>query len=42
MANVVTPMRLEKRAGRLVAVTDRPMPVLTQELVRDTLEKVRK
>jgi AbrB family looped-hinge helix DNA binding protein len=37
-----TPIRLEKRAGRLVAVTDRPMPTLTPELVRDTLEQIRR
>jgi AbrB family looped-hinge helix DNA binding protein len=37
-----TPMRLEKRDGRLVAVTDRPMPVLTPELVRETLEQIRR
>jgi AbrB family looped-hinge helix DNA binding protein len=38
----VTPMRLEQRGGRLVAVTDREMPVLTAEMVRDTLEQVRR
>lgn len=38
----VTPMRLERRAGRLVAVSDRPLPELTQELVRETLERVRR
>jgi AbrB family looped-hinge helix DNA binding protein len=37
-----TPMHLEKRAGRLVAVADRPMPTLTQELVRETLEQIRR
>lgn len=37
-----TPMRLQKRGGRLVAVTDRQMPTLTPELVRDTLEQVRR
>lgn len=38
----VTPMRLEKRKGRLVAVADRPMPPLTSEMVRDTLERIRR
>lgn len=39
----VTPMRLERdRRGRLVAVADRPMPELTQELVRETLEQIRR
>jgi len=37
-----TPMRLEKRRGRLVAVADRPMPTLTQDLVRETLEQTRR
>ncbi|NJD30151.1 MAG: AbrB/MazE/SpoVT family DNA-binding domain-containing protein [Chloroflexi bacterium] len=37
-----TPMRLEDRGGILVAVTDVPMPTLTQELVRETLERVRR
>ena len=37
-----TPVRLERRDGLLVAVADREMPPLTQELVRDTLEKVRR
>jgi AbrB family looped-hinge helix DNA binding protein len=36
-----TPMRLE-RCGRLVAVTDREMPTLTAEMVRETLEQVRR
>jgi hypothetical protein len=35
-------MRLEKRSGRLVAVADRPMPKLTAELVRKTLEQTRR
>lgn len=38
----VTPMRLERRDGRLVAVTDREMPTLTAEMVRETLEQVRR
>jgi AbrB family looped-hinge helix DNA binding protein len=37
-----TPMRLEKRKGRLVAVADREMPELTSELVRETLEQIRR
>jgi len=39
---VKTPMRLERQGGRLAAVTDRPMPVLTSDLVRQTLERVRR
>ncbi|HSZ13061.1 MAG TPA: AbrB/MazE/SpoVT family DNA-binding domain-containing protein [Solirubrobacteraceae bacterium] len=38
----VTPMRLERRKGRLVAVVDRPMPELTQDLVREILGRVRR
>jgi AbrB family looped-hinge helix DNA binding protein len=37
-----TPMHLEEREGRLVAVADRPMPMLTPELVRETLEQIRR
>jgi AbrB family looped-hinge helix DNA binding protein len=37
-----TPVHLEKCGGRLVAVADRPMPELTQELVRETLEQIRR
>ncbi len=37
-----TPVRLERQRGRLVAVADRPMPVLTQEMVRATLEQTRR
>lgn len=37
-----TPMRLERRGKRLVAVTDREMPTLTAEAVRETLEQVRR
>lgn len=37
-----TPMRLEIRDGLPVAVADVPMPPLTQELVRETLERVRR
>jgi AbrB family looped-hinge helix DNA binding protein len=38
----VTPMRLERRGGRLVAVADREMPTLTTEMVRETLEQIRR
>lgn len=37
-----TPMRLERRDGRLVAVTDRDMPVLTNDMVRDMIERSRR
>jgi len=37
-----TAMRLEEREHGVVAVTDRPMPVLTAEMVRETLERVRR
>lgn len=37
-----TPMRLERDERGVVAVTDREMPVLTAEMVRDTLERVRR
>ena len=36
-----TPMRLEKRGKGVVAVADVPLPKLTAEQVRDTLEQVR-
>ena len=39
---VPTPVRLEKRGGHWVAVADREMPPLTQELVRETLEQIRR
>jgi AbrB family looped-hinge helix DNA binding protein len=39
---IPTPVRLERRNGRLVAVADREMPPLTAEMVRDTLEKIRR
>jgi AbrB family looped-hinge helix DNA binding protein len=42
IALIPTPVRLVRRDGLLVAVADREMPPLTQELVRDTLEKVRR
>jgi AbrB family looped-hinge helix DNA binding protein len=38
----LTPMRLEERDGVTVAVADVAMPPLTQELVRETLERVRR
>ena len=37
-----TMMRLEKRNGHLVAVPDRELPPLTDDLVRATLEKIRR
>jgi AbrB family looped-hinge helix DNA binding protein len=37
-----TQMRLVRRGARTVAVTDREMPVLTQDTVRETLERVRR
>lgn len=37
-----TPMRLEKRDGHPVAVPEHELPVLTDDLVRATLEKVRR
>jgi len=37
-----TPMRLVRRGTRVVAVADREMPILTQETVRETLERVRR
>jgi AbrB family looped-hinge helix DNA binding protein len=37
-----TPMRLESRRGDLVAATDRDMPDLPPELVRETLERIRR
>lgn len=37
-----TPMRLEERHGVKVAVPDRVLPPLTQELVRETLERIRR
>ena len=39
---VPTPVRLVRRDGLLVAVPEREMPPLTQELVRETLEKIRR
>jgi hypothetical protein len=37
-----TPMRLEQHEHGVVAVTEREMPVLTAEMVRETLERVRR
>ena len=37
-----TTMRLEERNGYLVAVPDRELPPLTDDLVRATLEKTRR
>ena len=37
-----TPLRLKKRGKGVVAVPDRPIPPLTAELVRETLERVRR
>lgn len=37
-----TAMRLEEHEHGVVAVADREMPVLTADLVRDTLERVRR
>jgi AbrB family looped-hinge helix DNA binding protein len=39
---VATPMSLVKRGRRLVAVPDRALPALTDELVRETLERTRR
>jgi len=37
-----TRMQLKKRGKGVVAVPDAPLPPLTAELVRDTLERVRR
>lgn len=37
-----TPMHLERRGHGVVAVAGREMPTLTQELVRETLERTRR
>ena len=39
---IATTVRLVRRHGRLVAVADREMPPLTAEMVRETLEKIRR
>lgn len=37
-----TPMRLEEHDEGVVAVADREMPVLTSDMVRETLQRVRR
>ena len=37
-----TPMRLKKRGKGIVAVPDADLPPLTAELVRETLERIRR
>lgn len=37
-----TPLRLEARDGRLVATAESELPPLTAEMVRDTLERLRR
>ena len=37
-----TPMHMELRDGVLVAVPDVPLPPLTDEIVRETLDKIRR
>jgi AbrB family looped-hinge helix DNA binding protein len=37
-----TPMRLDRRGSRVTAVPDHPLPPLSANLVRDTLERVRR
>ena len=39
---VTSHIRLERRNGRLVAVSDREMPPLTAEEVRNVLERLRR
>jgi AbrB family looped-hinge helix DNA binding protein len=39
---VSVPKRLVRRGSVLVAVADSPMPTLTTELVRETMERVRR
>jgi AbrB family looped-hinge helix DNA binding protein len=39
---VTSHVRLERKRGRLVAASDREMPVLTAEQVRALLEKLRR
>lgn len=39
---IPTPMRLVRRGTRLVAVPDADVPPLTADVVRDTLERVRR
>ena len=42
IAPAATPMRLEGRGEDVVAKTDRDMPVLTAEQVRDAIERTRR
>lgn len=42
LAVPTTPMHLERRGHGVVAVADRKMPTLTQDLVRETLERTRR
>ncbi|MCC6898870.1 MAG: AbrB/MazE/SpoVT family DNA-binding domain-containing protein [Polyangiaceae bacterium] len=37
-----TPMRLKRKGKVVVAIPDKPLPVLTAEEVRSTLERVRR
>ncbi|MEP7276296.1 MAG: AbrB/MazE/SpoVT family DNA-binding domain-containing protein [Betaproteobacteria bacterium] len=37
-----TPMQLKKRGNGVVAVPDAELPALTAELVRETLERIRR
>lgn len=37
-----TPMRLERRKGAIVAVPERELPPLTDEIVRETIEQTRR
>ena len=37
-----TAMKLRRRSGRLAAVPDEELPPLTSDLVRDTLDQVRR
>jgi AbrB family looped-hinge helix DNA binding protein len=37
-----TPMRLQKRGKGIVAVPDTELPALTADLVRETLERIRR
>jgi AbrB family looped-hinge helix DNA binding protein len=39
---VTSHIRMQRRKGRLVATSDREMPVLTAEQVRDYLERLRR
>jgi len=42
LAPATTPVRLERRGHHWVAVPDREMPPLTVEIVRETLESIRR